>query len=122
MIDNEDTIEGEWRMARACDVELHMEYVEDVLADKTWHMCTLLDGNIGGPGYHYCISHQVKELPYKLIMKDITAFNDVNESLTNELPSHQGIIDNQFAQIAELKLISKTLKRKKLSNVAEMMN
>ena len=60
--------QGHWRMARIGDVKANEEKVHEVLADREWHICALVDGSVSGPGYGYEIGEEVKELGHKLLV------------------------------------------------------
>lgn len=68
VVEYHDATEGHWRLARIADVKANEEKVHEVLADKEWHICALVDGSVSGPGYSYEIGHEVKELGHKLII------------------------------------------------------
>jgi len=58
-----------WRMAAVYEVEQNMGCVQECLADYEWHICALVDGTVSGPGYSFEITHDVKELGHKLLIK-----------------------------------------------------
>jgi len=53
-------MEPGWRLATVGDIESSMEEIKEVLSNKTWHICGLQDGKIGGAGYEYEL-HRVNE-------------------------------------------------------------
>lgn len=67
VVDIHTSVDAQWRLATTFDCETHMNKIKTVLADKTWHICALEDGNIGGPGYNYGIRFDSQELGHKLL-------------------------------------------------------
>ena len=71
VVDYDRDIGPGWKLADISTVQTNMEEVQRVLEDKTWHICALSDGRVGGPGYSFEIKHEVEELGHKLIIRGI---------------------------------------------------
>ena len=57
-----------WRIASVYDVESNMDKIQELLADKEWHICSLADGTVKGPGYGYEISREPEAMGHKIII------------------------------------------------------
>lgn len=57
-----------WRLATVDDVLDCFDGVKEILKDNEWYLCSLADGYIGGAGFNYEISGDLKKHEHKLLV------------------------------------------------------
>ena len=75
----------EWRLANVDDVLDSFDEAKESLNDNEYYLCTLQDGYMGGKGFKYNVSGDVKKQDHKLLVKGKIASAKYNRSVKHTM-------------------------------------